>query len=88
VQVCFQHEHHKTNSFQQLYSRSVFLCILNGWAALDKNIVMQVRYGVYGVLEVSWSFVEWSCPSILWCPYLLLPWCYRHENWHLTPSST
>ena len=38
------------------------------------------------MLEVRWSFVEWSCPSILWCHYLLLPWCYRHENWHVTSS--
>jgi len=43
----------------------VLLCILDGWAAPDENIGMQVRYGVYGVLEVSWSFVEWSCRSIL-----------------------
>ena len=49
---------------------------------------MQVRYGVYRVLEFSWSFVESSCPSILWCHYLLLPWYYRHENWHVTPSPT
>jgi len=27
--------------------------------------------------------VEWSCPSILGCHYLFLPWCYRHENWHV-----
>jgi len=59
-----------------------------GWAAPDKNIGVQVRYGVYRVLEFSWSFVEWSCPSILWCHYLLLPWCYRHENWHMTSSPT
>ena len=38
--------------------------------------------------NVCWRFVEWSCPSILWCYYLLLPWCYRHENWHMTSSPT
>jgi len=32
--------------------------------------------------------VERSCLSILWCHYLLLPWCYRHEIWHVMSSHT